>query len=552
MKKKLKIAVVILISVMFALFLLFNDEFHNNTLERTEPDNLTSTDYIKLESGEEVEQVISINRNTGYLKDIEVILINLSEETNGDILNVKILKDGKAVKEVNFSIKEAQAGEWVSIPIGKTLYPGREYEIEFSIQDNNGSEVPYLVTQEVEEASPYHIQLLLNGESLDKSVAISYNFYDVVPFAIRLVASILCLIIAGGIIYFIFRENDTVENSQKILRDVNCDLMRVICMVFVIAIHAERAFIKSTFVEVVFSTLFFTCNGMFYMLSGRFNLQKEFLSKEDYKRYFSNRAVTILFPYILVTILLSLWDMLDNGTWDGVVSFIRGTYISLMNTNALIHLWFMYPLIGMLLGVPFMAKMLRSMSEWELNILFGIGIAWNIVEIYLTLDMGVGFSYSGWMLSEWMMLFFVGYYCSRIINNSNKKYLYLFGLLGFAITVLGKYFIPDRYYNSTDLAVAYIVFTMAFYIFLDREISIKNEYVKKAICFVAKYSFLIYMLHWNVLYKITPKIVTVQATLHNWLMRIFTTLIISLLLSIILDSLIISPVQRILRRKSAN
>lgn len=30
----------------------------------------------------------------------------------------------------------------------------------------------------------------------------------------------------------------------------------------------------------------------------------------------------------------------------------------------------------MLFGAPFLAKMVQSMSDWELNLLFGMGIAW--------------------------------------------------------------------------------------------------------------------------------------------------------------------------------
>lgn len=343
-------------------------------------------------------------------------------------------------------------------------------------------------------------------------------------------------------------ETNVSGTTQKIERNINCDLIRVICMLFVIGIHTDRSFIKNPLLDVIVNTLLFTCNGMFYMLSGRFNLQKDFSHKGAYKKYYVNKVITILFPYLLLTCVLSLWDMLDAGTWNGIATYIKGTYTSLMNTNSTIHLWFMYPLIGMLLGAPFMAKMLYYMSDWELNLLFGIGIGWNIVSIYLTLDFEVGFLYSGWMLSGWVMLFFLGYYCSRIVNNTNKKFLYLLGAIGGLITVWGKYFIPDRYYNSLDLAVAFIGFTMAFYTFLDKEILIKNTYAKKVILFLAKYSFTIYMLHWHVLFKITSKIVRGQSTVCSWIISIFITVIICILLSVILDLLIISPIQRFVKR----
>lgn len=331
-------------------------------------------------------------------------------------------------------------------------------------------------------------------------------------------------------------------------RNINCDLMRVISMIFVIAYHTDSSFIKIPVLGIILSTILFTSNGLFYLLSGRFNLQTKFECAEDYKNYFFKKNITIFFPFILMTCLLSLWDILDSGTWNGLELYIKRTYVALMHTNSTNHLWFMYGLIGMLLGAPFLAKMLQNMSNWELNLLFGIGIVWNIVSIYLCTDFNINFSYYNWMLSGFSIYFFAGYYCTRIVNDLNKKRVYIFGTAGFIITVLGRYLIPDRYLYSTDSAVAFIVFTMAVYTFLEKEVVINNEYLKKGICFLSKYSFLVYMIHWNVLHKITALIITGESTFFKWISTILITLIISLLLSIILNTFIIYPVQEMMKK----
>lgn len=188
------------------MFLLFSNKIHYNILNRVEPEDMSSTDYEKLESEETVRQIISLTR-IGYLKDIEVILINLSEETDDAILNAKIRKNGKTIKKAEYIIRQESAGEWSRIPIGKTLYPGCEYEIEFTMQDDDRNDTPYLVTQDIDGASRYHRQLFRNGESIDKSVVISYDFYDVIPFDIKLIISVLCLIILGGIACFTLKKN---------------------------------------------------------------------------------------------------------------------------------------------------------------------------------------------------------------------------------------------------------------------------------------------------------------------------------------------------------
>lgn len=206
MRKKIGIGVLCSILFILAIFLLFSNKIHYNILNRVEPEDMSSTDYVKLESEGTVRQVISLTR-IGYLKDIEVILINLSEETDDAVLNAKIRKNGKTVKQTEYIIRQENAGEWSRIPIGKTLYPGCEYEIEFTMQDDNRNDTPYLVTQDIEGASRYHRQLLLDGESINKSVVISYDFYDVIPFDIKLIISVLCLIISGGIVCFALKKN---------------------------------------------------------------------------------------------------------------------------------------------------------------------------------------------------------------------------------------------------------------------------------------------------------------------------------------------------------
>ena len=72
---------------------------------------------------------------------------------------------------------------------------------------------------------------------------------------------------------------------QKINRDVNYDLMRVICMLFVIAVHVmPTPFSEETFWGSVCLILLLSSNHIFFLLSGRFNLNYHFQSKEDYRK----------------------------------------------------------------------------------------------------------------------------------------------------------------------------------------------------------------------------------------------------------------------------
>ena len=66
-------------------------------------------------------------------------------------------------------------------------------------------------------------------------------------------------------------------------RNIHFDLVRVIAMTLVIAVHSNpKPFAETSLAGICFYTILYMCNGLFYMLSGNLNLRKEFSTKKDY------------------------------------------------------------------------------------------------------------------------------------------------------------------------------------------------------------------------------------------------------------------------------
>lgn len=107
----------------------------------------------------------------------------------------------------------------------------------------------------------------------------------------------------------------------------------------------------------------------------------------------------------------------------------------------------------------------------------------------------------------------------------------------------GQVLLPDNYFNASDLAPAYIIYVMALFTFMEREFTIKSQSIKKIIGFVAQHSFMIYMLHWNVLFDITPKIVSGSSSAYVFGASVIVTFAISLMAAVLFNSLIIKPLQ---------
>ena len=333
-------------------------------------------------------------------------------------------------------------------------------------------------------------------------------------------------------------------------RNISLDFIRALSLILVIATHTFPKPLADNLLFTSFFNMFlYTCNSNFYMLSGQLNLKKKFETPQDYKIYYLKKVSSIAIPYIIATCILTLWTAIADGEKITFASYFEAVYADIMWENITIHLWYMYPLIGMLISAPFLSKMLHNMKNEELHILFGVAIAWNIVSIFFTKNIGVGFTYLGWLLSDWILFFFLGYYSSRVITSENKKKWYFAGFICLLINVLGMYLMPANYNNPTDLAVPFVIWATAVFAFWQQELVINNKIVKAVIQFLAKHSFMAYMIHWNVCLLVTPKIVTDTRVIVYFLESLVLTFTISLLLAVVIDVCLINPIQKVFKKK---
>ena len=158
-------------------------------------------------------------------------------------------------------------------------------------------------------------------------------------------------------------------------RVVRYDFMRVLMSLFVICVHTGfPSFISSNnLLNNSIRSFLVVCNGVFFMISGKFNLRKNFESKSDYYNYYTDKFISIIVPYGIISCILV--KIVDKP--QGIKNFIYLCIQSFFSTNCQNHFWFMCCLIGMLVSAPFLAKMLNSMKKFELKLLFSIGIIWD-------------------------------------------------------------------------------------------------------------------------------------------------------------------------------
>lgn len=275
------------------------------------------------------------------------------------------------------------------------------------------------------------------------------------------------------------------------------DLIRVVAMLFVLLLHGmtglDRADKYANFYYYFVDSLCFTCNALFFMLSGRFALMW-FEKNSSFREYYLRRASTLLLPVLIFFFLRTLYDA--RGQALSILQ-ILGLYISnVAGGYAHSDAWFLYTLTAALIAVPFVAKSFCSLSRRQHRLFVVIGLLWTTAADVLNAA-GIAFEWQ-YLFAGWPFYFFLGYSIEKVIVNQKQIRLLWLGAavslaaivaLDYRGTTLGIHgFSPlftclslGVYYACRELGAA-----------LDRK---SIRWLNAPITFLARHSFSVYMLH---------------------------------------------------------
>lgn len=214
-------------------------------------------------------------------------------------------------------------------------------------------------------------------------------------------------------------------------REVNLDVIRCIAMLMVIMVHTmgnlavyAEPYNKMWYISKTTESIVFACNGLFFMLSGYFVLNKEI---PDIKKFYIGRLIKIAFPFFVFSLLYYVRTVyygpgftfnvksIGNNVLEFVMQFLTGNISS--------HFWFMYYLIGAYIMAPFLDKMVHNLNDKELKYFTLISF---ILQTFITT-----ISFTKWSfyhqafltfgLINWMFYFLVGYSIQRLVPKKKVK-----------------------------------------------------------------------------------------------------------------------------------
>ena len=342
-----------------------------------------------------------------------------------------------------------------------------------------------------------------------------------------------------------------MENKKE-GRIFQYDLMRFLFMLMVLGVHVlsvskqfSEEYNTTWIITTIFTDLFLICNPLFFMLSGRFNLKKEFNTKEDYKKFYIKRIATLLVPFLIFSIVIYIYRNFDNLS---IIDFAKG----LLAGNIEGTYWFVYTVLGIIIFSPFFSKMLKSMNLFDKKLFFVISFCVNtFITVFAVFKIPNIITFEIVGLVHWNFYYLMGEYIEEIFSTrKSRKIIILIGLLAFALQFILRCTIKTGY-RLSDPSPLLTLQALALYFLVLEFVKIKNEKVKNVISYFSKYSYIFYLLHMTVINFVDNFFnmhINAGLNLVFALCIFIISFIITMCIAIVAEKFVINPIQNLLLR----
>ena len=269
-------------------------------------------------------------------------------------------------------------------------------------------------------------------------------------------------------------------------------------------------------------------------------------------RYYYKRFVSLIVPYLLYAGGMGFvaYLVIDHRSVGGAVS---GTLFDLFSGYDDSVYWFVFMLAGFVLATPFLAAMMRAIGRSGAWLLIGLAAAVAAAEQICNL---AGYPLTFLQSFPWrglLVYYLLGFVLEYYPPSARARYgLYALAPFALAWTVATPHlFTGQQVQVGRTLTVAFAIVVMTVFLFFRYDVHITSARLRKAIIWLAGYSYTIYLVH-SPLSKVLigPRMPTPT---NGWsyagisVLMFGATLLAALLFAVIADTVVLKPVQRLLR-----
>lgn len=328
-------------------------------------------------------------------------------------------------------------------------------------------------------------------------------------------------------------------------RNAQYEFIRTVAMIQVVLLHTLNNLPQNneaeTFCFQFLTTGLLVCNGLFFMLSGKFALETRCDSWDDCRRYYLKKLVNLGLPVLLYMLLRTMYDM----QWSFTAKALVKQYIINVSDQYMYgEYWFLYFLAGMLLMAPVMGRFFREADEKTLLLVLLLGYGFNILKTYAPVkELSWNWQYP---LSGWPLFFPLGLCLERLVTTRKReRIVYILSAASFVTTLVQRRL--DWAPSYMDLAPTYACIVCGAFLGL-KKIYRSGKWMDKVIIWMGKYSMPVYMLHYVLLHTLL-KYISIPNYLAQAAVVGTLTVALSLVLGFAINSILVFPIQKFLLKR---
>lgn len=299
-----------------------------------------------------------------------------------------------------------------------------------------------------------------------------------------------------------------MSDNKTTARNDTLTFIQVICAISVVILHANGSFWTFSKTESywfsanIIEHLFVFAVPIFFMITGITLI--DYSDKYSTKDFFCKRINKAVIPYIIWSFIAMMYVLFTSkGNFNFSIYWVINKFI----TGEMLPIYWFFPnLFVVYLMMPLFASIEKSKKESILKYFLAIGLVFNIilpfiadipeVEITWPFQIYVVLSYMFWAVIGYVIY---NYPPTRLV----KGLLYVASVLGFFMQTYGTYYLSMRDGEFNNFFTGYnklptIMYTPGVFLFLCSigkklmEIRLINRFI----CFLGKYTFAIYLIHY--------------------------------------------------------
>lgn len=283
-------------------------------------------------------------------------------------------------------------------------------------------------------------------------------------------------------------------------RDMNFELLRIICMILIITSHCIMHS------EIMNKVNLYTANyyfleflmgfskisvNLYILITGYYMVKSKFKTK----KLISIWGITFFYSFFTVIVCELMGQKLGKKVIImNLLPFMSGRY------------WFVTTYIGLYVLIPFINRLINGISKKQYELLVSVLFFMLVVAKTIFSDINYLEPNSGNNLFWFCYLYIIGayirlYYDEKINKNIYLMTSFLSGFINFAIRIIGIKFLDKDFVSLLYFSTIFnFISTITFFLYF-KEIKIRGKIINTIIGKIAPATFGVYLLHDNFLTK---------------------------------------------------